>query len=71
VKKRKSAFVNAIKKKDKEAASPILQRVRVDVYILDEGHVKRVQQIWSKTFKRVPEKRPDLSSKQGNSSGPD
>jgi hypothetical protein len=67
----KSAFINAIKKKDKEGASPVLQRVRVDVYILDQGHVKRVQQILSKTFKRVPENQPDPSAKHGNSSTPD
>jgi hypothetical protein len=65
VKETKSAFINAIKKKDKEAASPVLQRLRVDVYMLDQGHVKRVQQVWSKTFKRVPEKQPDSSSKHG------
>jgi len=56
VKGTKSAFTNAIKKKDKEAASPILQRFRVDVYILEQGNVKRTQQVWSDSFERVPEK---------------
>jgi hypothetical protein len=71
VKETKSTFINSMKKKDKEATSPVLQRIRVDVYILDQGHVKRVQQVWSKTFKRVPEKQPDPSPKHGNSSSPD
>jgi hypothetical protein len=62
VKETKSAFINAIKKKDAEAASPILQRVRVDVYILDQGHVKRVQQVWSKSFKRVTGKHGNFST---------
>jgi hypothetical protein len=72
VKETKSAFINAIKKRDKEECAPVLQRLRVDVYILDqEGHVKRVQQVWSKTFKRVIEMQPDPSPKLGNSSSPD
>ncbi len=71
VKETKSAFTSAIKKRDKEARSPVLQRLRVDIYVLDQGHVKKVQQVWSETFKRVPEKQPDPSPKNGNSSGPD
>jgi hypothetical protein len=71
VKETNGAFVNAIKKKDKEAASPVLQRVRVDVYILEQGHVKRVQQVKSQAFRRVSETQPDQSSKRGNSTTPD
>jgi hypothetical protein len=56
VKERKSAFVNAIKKKDEEAASPILQRVGVDVYVFDQGHIKSARHVWSKSFKRITEK---------------
>jgi hypothetical protein len=71
VKETKNAFTDAIKKKDNEATSPVLQRVRVDVYILDQGHVKRVQQTWSKTVERVPEKQTDESLKRKYSSAPD
>jgi len=56
VKEMNSAFIAAIKKKDKAAASRVLQRLRVDVYNLDQGHIKRVQQVWSTSFQRVPEK---------------
>ncbi len=71
VKETKSAFINAIEKKDKEAGRPVLQRLRANVYFLDQGHVKRVQQVWSKAFERIPEERLDQSPKHGNSSIPD
>jgi hypothetical protein len=63
----RAAGANAIKKKDKKAASPVLQRVRVDVYILEEGQFKRVQQVNSQAFRRVPKTQPDQSLKRGNS----
>ena len=71
VKETNGSFVNAIKKKDKKAASPVLQRVRVDVYILEEGQFKRVQQVNSQAFRRVPKTQPDQSPKRGNSTTPD
>jgi hypothetical protein len=72
VKEAKSAFIAAIEKRDREAASPVLQRVRIDVYVLDQGHIKRVQQVWSKTFTRAGRKQQsNPSSKHGNSSSPD
>jgi len=56
VKETNSAFITAIKKKDEAAASHVLQRLRVDVYNLDQGHIRRVEQVWSNSFQRVPEK---------------
>jgi hypothetical protein len=70
VKETKATFIRAIKKKDKKAASPVLQRVRVDVYILEQGQLKRGQQAWSQAFSRVPENQPDKSPEHGNSSTP-
>lgn len=59
VKESKGAFAHAIKEKDKAATSPVLQRLRVDVYILDQGHLRRIQQARSQVFERVPEKQPE------------
>ena len=66
VKQLNSTFADAIKQKDKEAYSPVLQRVRVDVYILDQGHLKRVQQYWSQPFRRVPDSQPNQTPKPGH-----
>jgi hypothetical protein len=71
VKQTDGAYVNAIKQKDKKAGSPVLQRLRVDVYVLDQGHIKRVTQYWSQPFVRVPESQPNQTPKPSNSSTPD
>jgi len=70
IKETKGAFTHAIKERDKKATSPVLQRLRVDVYILDQGHLKRIQHARSQVFERVPEKQPE-QPKRGNSSSPD
>lgn len=70
VKETKGAFAHAIKEKDKKATSPVLQRLRVDVYILDQRHLKKIQQVTSQVFERVPEKQPE-KPKGENSSTPD
>jgi len=71
VKQTNGAFADAIKQKDKQVGSPVLQRVRVDVYILDQGHLKRMRQYWSQPFRRVPESQPKQTPKPSNSSTPD
>jgi hypothetical protein len=40
--------------RDAEAASPLSQRLRVEVYVADRESVKLVDKRWSKTFLRVP-----------------
>jgi hypothetical protein len=51
-----NSFITAIKTKDKNATTRILQRLRVDVYLLEEGHIKREQQVWSESFARITDK---------------
>jgi len=53
VKESDKQFRKATIEKDSKADSPVLQRFRVEVYILDQGHVKRVQNVFSEPFKRI------------------
>jgi hypothetical protein len=68
VKETKSAFATAIKEKDKKSTSPVLQRLRVDVYALDQGRLKRIQQAWSQVFERVTETRPERPRRENSRS---
>ncbi len=53
VKESDKQYRNAIIKKDSKSAPPALQRFRVQVYVLDQGHVKFVKNVFSEPFKRV------------------
>lgn len=56
VKQSKSFFAAAIKKKDATASAKVLQRIRVEVYVLDRGHVQLKSREWSRSFERDPKK---------------
>jgi hypothetical protein len=71
------AYSQSIKKRDAGNTSSVLQRLRADVYYFDGGAEDKLQvdryhlQVrhkWSKTFERVPEKRPAPSTKSTKSS---
>lgn len=77
VKETNKTYSQAIKKRDTEQASPTLQRLRADVYYFEGGAEDKLQgdryrlQVrheWSKTFERVPERRPESSTKSTKSS---
>jgi hypothetical protein len=68
VKGTRDAFVGAIKKKDQEPHAPTQQRFRVDVYALEQGHVKIERQDRSQPFMRVPDKQSDPTRMQGKPS---
>jgi hypothetical protein len=53
VKETKKAFSNAIIEKDAKSGFSILQRLRADVYVLENGHVKPVQKLTSDSFRRL------------------
>jgi hypothetical protein len=44
--------------KDSQSSTPALERFRVQVYVLDQGHVKRVQKEFSEPFKRTVDEKP-------------
>lgn len=46
-------YRKAIIEKDTQSATPAPHRFRVRVYVLDQGHVKFVQDVFSETFKRL------------------
>jgi hypothetical protein len=52
VKKTDKQYRKAIIEKDSKSASA-LQRFRVQVYVLDQGHVKFVKNVFSEPFKRL------------------
>jgi hypothetical protein len=53
VKEDDKQFRKAFIEKDSKPDSPTLQRIRVQVYVTDQGHVKAVQKVFSEPFKRV------------------
>jgi hypothetical protein len=46
-------YRKVIIEKDSESSTPVLERFRVQVYVLDQGHVKSVQKVFSEPFKRT------------------
>jgi len=78
VKETDKAYSQAIKKRDMEQVSSILQRLRADVYhfngaaqdkLQGDRYRLQVRHEWSKTFERVPDKRLESSPKSAKSSG--
>lgn len=58
VKESDKQYRKAIIEKDSKSATPALQRFRVQVYVLDQGHVKFVQNVFSEPFKRLADGDP-------------
>jgi hypothetical protein len=50
----KSSYGAAIEAKHRISTAQVLERLRIDVYLLEHGHVERKQQVLSKSFTRVP-----------------
>ena len=61
VKQGEKSYRRAIIKKDAKSDSPILQRLRVEVYVRDQGHVKSVQKVVSEPFKRIADEKSAAS----------
>ncbi len=53
IKESDKQYRKAIIEKDTKSATPALHRFRVQVYVLDQGHVKFVKNVFSEPFKRL------------------
>jgi hypothetical protein len=53
IKESDKQYRKAIIEKDTKSATPAPHRFRVRVYVLDQGHVKFVQDVFSASFKRL------------------
>jgi hypothetical protein len=58
VKESDKQYRKAIIENDAKSSIPALERFRVQVYVLDQGHVKPVQKEFSEPFKRTVDQKP-------------
>lgn len=61
VKEDTRTFRRTIKEKDKKGNAPILQRIRLELYVRDQGRLKLAQKAWSQSFERIADKKPAQS----------
>ncbi len=64
IKESDKQYRKAIIEKDTKSATPAPHRFRVRVYVLDQGHVKFVQDVFSAPFKRLANENSAGSSAQ-------